>query len=164
MKKAVILVFLGMAVVAAIFFLTCKQDQRIIKKKLNLLADTVSRSPDQDELTSLAKAGRLKGLFTPDCLIELGEPIPRIDDRETLMAMYYNFQRAIPRIEVTFRDIAVTIERPPLAAKTVMTATAVSPDSDGGGRRTDAREIEMEWKKIDRTWKIFKVSEVKTLY
>ena len=144
MKKAVILVFLGMAVVAAIFFLTCKQDQRIIKKKLNLLADTVSRSPGQDKLISLVKAGRLKDLFTPDCLIELGEPIPRI--------------------EVTFRDIAVTIEQPPLAAKTVMTATAVSPDSDGGGRRTDAREIEMEWKKIDRIWKIFKVSEVKTLY
>lgn len=165
MRKVVIpLVLVGIVLFIIIFLITYNRDQRIIKKKLNSLADTISKSDNEGDLAFITKAGRLNSSFTQDCLIEVGAPIPRIEGLETLMAVFSHFQQSAYNIDVTFYDITVTVDQQRITARTVMTVKATGPDPNGGGDMTDAREIEMDWKKIDSTWKIARVSEIKTLH
>ena len=163
-KKIIILVLPAIVLFLSIFLISYDWDQRAIKKRLNLLADTVSKSADEGDLAFIAKIGRLKSLFTKDCLIEAGDPIPRIEERETLIAIFTHFQRSADEINVKFHDITVTVSTSRITAKAVMTAKETGFVPDGSGHITNAREIAMEWKKIDRIWKISRVLEVKTLH
>ena len=46
----------------------------------------------------------------------------------------------------------------------VKAAKAVCPDCYEGEEGVDAREIEMDWEKVEGKWKIVSVKEVKTIY
>lgn len=165
MKKTVIsLVLLAIVLFISIFLITYDWDQRAIKKRLNSLADTVSKSSDEGDLAFISKIGRLKSLFTKDCLIDVGAPIPKIEEMETLLAIFSNFYRSADEINVKFYDITVDVSTSRITAKTVMTAKETGLVQNGSGHITNAREIAMDWKKIDKAWKIFRVLEVKTLH
>lgn len=165
MKKITIPLILTLTVsLMAIFFITRNRDERHIRKNLSSLAATISKSRDEGALALIAKAQKIKSFFTQDCRIVVGAPIPDIQGLEMLVAVFYQALRSVDEVNVGFHDISVTIGEEGITAKTVMTAKATGPDPQGGERVTDAREIEMDWKKIDGTWKIAEVRVVQILH
>ena len=164
MKKITVPLILTLTVSLIIIFFTSRnRDERRIRKNLGSLAVTVSKSRDQGDLAFIAKAQRIKSFFTQDCRIVVGAPVPDIQGVEMLAGVFYQALRSVDEVKVGFYDISITIAEQGSSAKTVMTAKATSSDPHGGGRVTDAREIEMDWKKIDRTWKIVEVRAIQVL-
>jgi len=163
LRRIIALVLLLVLSVPVIFLVTRNRDTRIIKKHLNVLAVTVSKSAQASELAFIAKIGRINNLFTQDCLIEVGAPVPKIQGLETLVSVFSHFQKSVDRMDVKFYDVGVTVNKESFSAKAVMTVRAVGTDPQDGGSMNDAREIEMDWEKDEGKWKIAIVREIKTL-
>ena len=140
------------------------RDQRIIKKKLNTLAVTLSKSGNKGDLVFIAKTGRINNLFTQNCLIELSSPVPRIQGLEILIPAFSHFYRSVESMDVGFYDVSLSVDKPGKTAKAVMTAKATGPNPRDGVYSTDARELEMQWQKVEKTWKISRIIELKTLH
>lgn len=165
MKKITIALMIILTIFfIVIFFTTRHRDQRLIKKGLDSLAITVSTSRNEGELAFIAKTRKIKSLFTQDCRIVVGDPIPDIQGLEMLTTTFCQALRSVDELDVDFCDISITIEEEGTSAKTMMTAKATGPDPYKGEPVTDVREIEMNWKKIDGTWKIADVRAVQTLH
>ena len=165
MKKITIALILILTILfIMIFFTTRHRDQRLIKKGLGSLAITVSKSTNEGELAFIAKTRKIKSLFTQACRIVVGDPIPDIQGLEMLATAFCQALRSVDELNVGFYDISITIGEEGTTAKTMMTAKATGPDPYEGGPVTDVREIEMNWKKIDGTWKIAEVRAVQTLH
>lgn len=166
MKKIVIALIIALVVAAAMHFIIRNRDEHSIKKSLKSLAASVSKSKNVDVqgIAFFKKVATIKLLFSDDCTISVGTSIPTIHGIDDLIAFYTQGMRTVHEIKVTFHDISVAIGEDRSTAKTFMTAKATCPDFQEGGGGVEAREIEMSWKKYDRTWKIITVNEVKTLY
>lgn len=165
MKKITIPLILTLTVsFIIIFFITRNRDERRIRKNLGSLAAAVSKSRDEGNLSFIAKIAKIRSLFTKDCRITVGAPIPDIEGIEMLVAIFSQALKSVDEVKVNFYDISVTIGEERTTARTAMTAKATGHDPHVGRRVTDAREIEMDWKKIDGTWKIREVRAVRTLY
>jgi len=82
---------------------------------------------------------------------------------DRLVSAVYQARRMVNRIAIDFYDISVIIGKKHLTARTIMTATATGPGPRGGKTMTEAREIEMRWKKVAGVWKIAEVRFIKIL-
>lgn len=164
MKKITIPLILILAVLVIIIsFMARNRDERRIRKNLGSLAVTVSKSKDEGTLAFIARIAKIKSLFTKDCRIVVGAPVPDIEGLEMLIGIFSQTLKSVDEVKINLYDISITIGEEQATARTAMTAKATGPDSHGGGRVTEAREIEMDWKKIDGTWKIDEVRAVQTL-
>ena len=123
----------------------------------------LSKSDKESELVALADIQRIKPLFTKDCRIAAGAPLPEIIGPDELVSTIYQAQRMVSRIAIDFYDISVIIGKEHLTARTIMTATATGPGPRGGKSMTEAREVEMRWKKVAGVWKIAEVRFIKIL-
>ncbi len=164
MKKLIlVLTFLLTASFIVFFLLTRQGDERQIRKNLISLAAMVSKLGDESELIALANIQKIKSLFTRDCQISLGAPVPEIRGRDMLISALHQARRMVERIEVDFYDISVIIGENYMTAKTTMTAKATALDPQRGKRVMEAREVDMCWKKVEGEWKIAKVQLIRTL-
>lgn len=160
-----VLLIAGSAVAAAVGVLRGRdQDQHRIRKNLAQLAAWVSKTEKESELVTLSKNQRLIALFTRECRIKMGHPVPEIEGLEMLTASLQLGKQSVERVKVSLRDIAVTIAKDHSEAKTKMTILATVPDPERAGNATDARELEIKWKKIGGVWKIDEVKEVEVLH
>ena len=112
---------------------------------------------------ALANIRKIKSLFTPDCQIVVGAPIPEIQGHDMLISTIYQARRIVNRIDIDFYDISVTIGDNHVRARTIMTAAATGLAPQEGERVIEAREIEMRWKKVEGLWKIREVRLIQTL-
>ena len=164
MKKIILLITAGLIIFVFVSLVVRNRDQRIIKKKMNTLAMTLSKSRNEGALVFVTKTGRMNNLFTQNCLIELQPPVPRIQGLETLIAAFSHFQRSVDSMDVGFYDVSIRVDKNSKTAKAVMTAKATGPNPRDGVYSTDARELEMEWAKVESKWRISKIIELKTLH
>lgn len=164
MKKILIAAALVLTVVIVlVVLLTRDKDEALIKKELSVLCAVCSKSKDSSsELLLMGKTNKLKTMFTEDCSISVGRPVPEISGVGTLAAVFYQAMRAVSEISFSFRDISVTIDDTRTSAVTTMTAKATGSDAGGSGG-LEAREIRMLWKKVDGTWKISEATVVEIL-
>ena len=147
-----------------VVFLLRDNDEAMIRNELSSLAAVCSKLSDNSgELVIMGKANRLKTLFTQDCVISVGRPVPEMTGVDTLAAVFFQAMRTVSEMEVTFVDISVTVDDVRVSATTTMTARATEARGVGSSRELQAREIQMLWRKVDGTWKIAKATVVKIL-
>jgi len=123
----------------------------------------VSKSGNENEVMALANIQKIKTLFTRNCRIAVGAPIPEIRGHDMLMSTVYQARKMVNKIDVDFYDISIIIGDKQVTARTTMTVKATGPDSRGDKQVIEAREIEMRWKKIENRWKIAEVQVIRTL-
>jgi hypothetical protein len=162
-------VFIIAAIVAAgmvIWLVTQDWDQRRIRKNLNRLAAVAfkPRGTAIEGIDLFKRVSILKSLFTEDCVISPGEPVPQIRGLDELSALFTQGINMVAELKVLFKDVSVSIAPGRTGATATMTAEGIGTDLQGGGRQFEAREIEMAWNKVGGKWKIASVKEVKTLH
>jgi hypothetical protein len=136
-------------------------DEGRIQEALDDLAATVGE-PGGDGLGQMARAARIGSFFARDVVIDLGQPYARIEGRDTLMALAAKMQVPGEGLDVRFVDVSIDVAPGGTDAVVHLTATVASRGRpfDSG---LDAKELEMNWRKVDDTWLIAHVTGVSTL-
>lgn len=162
MKKFIPALTFLFAVFFIIIFLVTRHhgDEWQIRRNLSSLAAMVSGLGNESELVAMNNIRKMKSLFTKDCHIAVGSPVPEMTGHDMLVSTVYQVRKMVNNVDVDFYDISVTIGENRVTARTTMTATVTRRE---GERGTEAREVEMRWKKVEGVWKIAEVQLVKTL-
>ncbi len=149
---------------AAWFLLSRNNDEQVIRRNLQLLAKVASNTGDPArDPAPLARLATIRKLLTEDCRVIAGEAYPSIVGRDELLGAIAAAIRATERLTVTLHDVSVEVARDRMTATTDQTIEAVSARA-GGKELLDAREARIQWRKVDRTWRIAQVEEVPTLH
>lgn len=166
MKKIIIVLIFVIIILLIIFlFLSYDRDERIIRKNLRILKATTSKSKDDNNLTLIAKTQKIQSLFTDECRVIVEyKQIPEIDNLNELLAVYQQYFRLVDDIKVNFYDTSIRIMNDRNSADVLMTAKATGTDPQDHEKISEAREVQMIWKKIDNKWKIAEVKALKTLH
>jgi hypothetical protein len=136
-------------------------DEGRIQAALDDLATTVGE-PGGDGIGQMARAAHIGSFFARDVVVDLGQPFSRIDGRDTLMALAAKMQVPGEGLDVRFVDVSIDVAPGGADATVHLTATVASrgrPFDNG----LDAKELEMEWRKVDDTWLIARVTGVSPL-
>ena len=166
MKKVKVIAISAFIILVTVFlFLTGNRDEKIISKSLRILAQTISKSKDDNNLILITKTQKIQSLFANDCRLTIEYDLaPEIEGLDELTAAFHQFYKLTDKIKVDFYDISITIAESRLAAKINMTVKATGHDPQESKRVTAAQEVNMLWRKIDKKWKIVEVKAIKTLY
>ncbi len=155
-----VIICIVLAAAIVVYFVTRNRDERQIRKKLGLLAGAVTKSGEGvGEIPLMGRTRTVQSLFSDDCVISVGKPVPDINGVQQLTTVYFQAMRMTDAIEVTFLDVSVTLGDDGVSATTNMTAKATRARDKG----IEAREIEMKWRKIEGTWRIHEAEAVQTL-
>lgn len=109
----------------------------------------------------LADAVRLLSFFTEDVLIEPGTPYQPIRGRQALVAVLGRASEP-GGFELAFEDVSVDVRSAENAAAR-LTATLTWTNARTGDRTFDAREVEVDMRKIGGEWTIAGARAVETL-
>ena len=159
-RKAIVIACIVLAAAAALYLLTRDRDEQRIRKNLALLADTVTKPGEGiGEIPLMGRTRTVQSLFTDDCTISVGRPVPDVTGIQQLTTVYFQAMRMTDAIEVTFHDVSVAIGDDGVSATTTMTAKATRAKD----RAIEAREVELTWKKLEGKWRIHRAESVRVL-
>ena len=128
-------------------------DERVIRTRLDELADTVSRARQEQGVMRLGLAVNIGEFLTPDVLIDPGEPFPAIRGREAIVAMAAKAPVPGGGVRIEFVDVQVWVAEDRQSATAYLTVTGEATDRSDRDV-VDARELEMSLRKTDGEWLI----------
>jgi hypothetical protein len=157
LKKKIITSLIVLVILIIIIVIVFSDtDEARIRKKLDFLAETVSKDRDDGMYTALSKVEDLNETLTEDCSIRLKERFASIRGRANLTSTFSSGFQYVSELDVSFSNVTVEIHEEEQTAKTSLTATATSPDLE----KPEVRKVEISLKKIEGEWWIYAVNEV----
>ena len=157
---------LGFVVVVAfvwVGFGWVSSEERQIRRRLDVLAETASVGGQDANLVRMAKAARLAGDFTEDVTIDLGSSSTTFRGRDALMAMAARIRVSQEGLRIELVDVQITVAADGPRATASMAVKGSVADFATGDQVIDAREIEMTLVKMDGEWLIQDVSAVSSI-
>lgn len=159
---------LAVAAVAGIVLAMRGRDERAIRKNIKEIAESASKSKEDQFFTLLGKSETIKSRFAPDCRVAVEGELPEIAGAEALAGIVLQVLHSIQELKVEIDDVGVTVAPDRLGADSVMTARAIAPspsapDVMGGGGLMDLREVKIQWRKIDGKWRVARLDARKVL-
>ncbi len=135
--------------------------ERIIRKRLNELAQTASFSAKEGLVAKAWNASLLSGFFTPD--VEVTVEVPgrqqTLNGRDELLQAAAQARTMLTSLSIEFPDIKVTLAPDRTSATVNLTARGkVSSERD-----TYLQELRMRVIKVKREWLINQIETVRTL-
>jgi hypothetical protein len=124
-------------------------EERRIRSRLDELADLMTPDPGEPDMARLARFARFRSALTVDIMVDVGEPIPPITSRETLIGLVFRAHATGMRRKVELSDVQVSVVD---SAHARVLLTAVVTTGDGSAQTVDARELEMGLVKNDGAW------------
>ena len=160
MKKTFLVLMFLIVSVTVVIFLFSHQDERQIRRNIASLSAGISALMEEDGIAALIEARKIGSLFTEDCQIVVGEPVPEIHGREELISAAYGVTRWVvaDKVEVAFYDVSVTIAENGVMAISIKTVVV----TDTPGR--EIRNIKMHWEKREGRWEIATAKSIPILY
>lgn len=157
-----IVIPLAAVIAAALLLLFWRgRDARAIHRRMDELRDLVSKDGAEKPLAQLAQTREVIEYFTADAPIIVGSPLPALQGRQEIAALFHQARAAFRTIDVKIRDRALQITGDKLGATMDMTAE-VAAEGPGESMR-DIREIRTRWVKQGGKWLISEVSNVETI-
>jgi hypothetical protein len=136
--------------------------ERVIRKRLNELADIGSFQANESPMAKLYNAKKLGSFFTSDVTVSVdipGRGIHTLDGRDSLEQAAVVFRQNVGAVKVEFLDVTVTLAPDKQSAEANLTGKATV----GGERDFSVQEFNFKLKKVDGQWLIYRVESVKTL-
>lgn len=136
--------------------------ERAIRSRINNIAKTVSFDASDGNVSKGLKISNLLDYFTPDVQIHVevsGLARHTFDGREELKMGVLWTQSHFRSIQVVIEDINVTLEPDKQSARANLTAQATV----SGERDFYLQEFDFFLKKVDGSWKVYRIETVKTL-
>ena len=137
-------------------------EERRIRSQLGALEDLLDKDGAENDLTAANKARNVGLLFTREFEIMLrGQAAGTVNDRQRVSQVMLSYRRQAGRIDVTFRDVEIEIDRGALGAD-MSTVGVVSATTDGNLSRRQFR-LAFRWEQEDCEWRIRRAELVEEL-
>ena len=162
-KTAGIIMVVVIILLIAFVFLSRERDELRIRKNVSLLRKLLEKSSDEPPIAGLGKAKKVGKLFTDECRIRLGHPVPDINGRSELEVVVQQARKSVYEARIRFVDISVSVSDDRASASVSMTAAATVRGAGEFASEIEAREVEMDWVKTGRFWKIEEVRGIKAI-
>jgi hypothetical protein len=136
--------------------------EHVIRTRLAQVAEAASISPDEGQLTRLAKIQKLISFFSSDVEITVdipGRSMQTFTGKDEIQQAALGARWMQSSLKIKFVDILVSMEPDKKSALARLTATASLP----GERLPEVQELAFHLKKSDHDWIINRVDTVKTL-
>jgi hypothetical protein len=133
--------------------------ERVVKKRLEELAEVLSPPPN-GELAMVARIAQVRGFFAPDVHIRFDSEA--IDSRDALVALLGRWQPPKNGFRLEFADVIVHMVDPG-TAHVSLTAEVSNLDTNSLEPLLDAREGTLTMRNIDGEWVIATAETMKTL-
>lgn len=136
--------------IGVLIFYLLPDEEKLVRKQLNLLEQLASKQAEETVLQSIRKAGQISSLFTDPCRLK----VERLDfEGEFIRKEVINHinmaRNSFSRVDVQFHDI--TIEFPnKTTAKVIMTLQLTG--KNGGENWADTHEIDAGMIKHEGDW------------
>jgi hypothetical protein len=155
----VLIVVVALAIAAFLAYRWWTGEERIVKKRLDALAVTLS-PPANGELAMIARIVQLRGFFAPDVHIQFSGEI--IDSRDALVAVLGRWQPPKNGFTLTFADVVVHMVDAD-TAHVSLTAEISNSNGTNSDPLLDAREGTLTMTKVDGEWVIATAETANTL-
>ncbi|HLM74457.1 MAG TPA: nuclear transport factor 2 family protein [Polyangiaceae bacterium] len=154
MKRSLLLGFIAAVVGAAIYVLFFgDSDESRIRDRLDQLAAAVRI--DEDELSPLPRAGRIRteftDIFTKDATASVAEIDDTFEGRDAMAAAAVQIASVYRSADVSFDNVKVRIDE---AAAEVKTTALVTGARHGQGITRDELPVILKLKKMEGDWKL----------
>jgi hypothetical protein len=146
-------------VVGVLAFQWWRGEERVIRARLDNLAETLSPSAG-GELAMVGRIAQLRNHFAPDVRIRFGAD--EIVSREALLALLGRWEPPAAGFSLQFVDVTVTMTDD-LNAQVTLTARISNRDQRTGEAIVDAREASLTMRKMDGEWVVAAVESANTL-
>jgi hypothetical protein len=160
--KTIFLILIALLLVFWGYRTLFPSDHKIIRKKLEEMAGTVSFSPDDSGIRRLAKQNKLPGYFSRDVVVNVMIPdgsVQTLRGRDDLLVAYQVAQRNVRRIQVRFLDVQLQFA----PGKETATAHLTVLADINNEKNALAQELQMDLTKIDGDWFISQIDTVETI-
>lgn len=137
-------------------------EERVIRKRLSQLANTISLKSGENLLRRIAKARKVPEFFATNVVINISAAAPgyrNIEGREQVSEVALAAQGQLQQLQVKFLDIVVD-ELIPRQSATVRLTLVVDLN---GEANVIVQELKMTFRKQEKEWVISQVEPMKTL-
>ena len=165
MKKWISRAVLVLALAAALvwgWWTFFPSPERVIRKDLKELAQSVSFGGNEAPLAKLANATKVASYFTGDAQVIVDVPgysRLTLSGMDELRPAALRARQAMNSLKVDFVDISVSVADPKQTAVADVTAKGVVP----GEKDFQIQELRFTFARVGRNWLIRRVETVKTL-
>ena len=137
-------------------------EQRRVIKRLERLEELIEKHGAENDLVAANKARNVGLLFARDFEIDLqGRARGVVTERQRIAQVMLRYRSAPSRIELSFRDVEVTLGEDGRGAE--MTAVAAAAATTGGETRHRRFRLAFRWLKEDGEWVIRRAELVEEL-
>ena len=133
-------------------------DEARIRAVLHRVAEAATAGAAEGNVARLTRAAAIREDLAPDVTVDAGAPVPRLNGREAVVGAAARMGGIVRNLEITFPDISVAVASDQQSAVAVVTAEAHFDGSDG--RRFEARELEIDFERVDGNWVISAVTVI----
>lgn len=161
-KKYILVGVLVLAIAAVYYFVFYNSDERVIKRRLNYIADNFSKEANENKILALKRVTAIKTVFKPLIHVEIekrsisGEYSAREITRRTA-----GVRTHFKRITLKFYDVNIDVSP---SGSALATATArITGAKKNGETFAETRELEFGWQKMEGDWLIAAVKAVQVL-
>lgn len=158
-KRVILIGVLLLAVGLAVWRLWPTGPRSQLMKQLRGIEYQLSKSPDEGAVAMGVKVTGFEGQFAPSCAIDVG-PFSGDMSPGELSSLALRVRKSLTSCELSFSAVDLRIVD---ADHAYADFTATLQSVEGGQSTTDAREIHVEWKRLDDGWKITALRQVETL-
>jgi hypothetical protein len=137
-------------------------DQKLIRQLLANAAQTAAVKPNENPLFKIAGANKLVGFFSPDAVLKVevaGVDTRTLDTPDDLRQAITAARASLQEARFQLREVQVDVDPGSQSATAQLVAIAYLNGSD----EPLVQELKMQFKKIDRHWKISRVETVRSL-
>lgn len=153
--------FVGLLLVLAAVSFWHGRDARAIHRRLSRLQHLVSKDGDEKPLAQLAQTREVIEYFTQGAVMELGQPMPFLEGRQEIAALFQQARATFRTIDVNIRDQELRLADDRRSAELDMTVE-VKAEARGEALH-EVRELRLDWMKKDGRWLIARASNVDTI-
>lgn len=161
-KNPVAIAAVTLAVVVVAWLMFPKSEEHRIRQRLHELTEVISSTQHQRGTSRLVHVTGLREFFTGDVTVHIGDGIPRVKNRDTLLQMAHVALHHEPALTVAFTDLSVTHDRGTPYARVNATVVVTGVHSQQA-KSVDAREVKMDMVKNEGEWRIQAVRPVQVM-
>lgn len=157
-KTVAILSLVCLALLAAggaYFFFWGDSDEKIINRKLDELVELAEKDGEESPFVALGDSGKILTYIALEPDVELGSPLPAIQDRQELRGVIVQVRQNLQslRIRILKRDLLVAEDR----QSAVMEVEAEGTATYSGESGRERRQFTVDWIREEGEWVIQKV-------
>jgi hypothetical protein len=160
LRSIITLLAIG-AIAFGIYYWLFPPPEKVIRKRLTKLAETISSRP-QGNIATVANVTRIGSFFHPNVSITVegyGVDLGSVQGRGELEQVAMAARQKVGSLSVEFYNIAIQV----LPNKTNATVTATAIIKLNGDANANVQEIQLSFEKLDRDWLIRSAAPAKSL-